>query len=324
MYTVILMSSRKNSVRQHTITRGHVFLFSCFALLLFTLAIGGFNYGLVQKQHRTNSEKQLQASTEKKIEQLTQEKLQIESELTDVNEEMKTIHQMTEQIKEVLGILGQGGGFSGMSGVSARAEGAYDTQQENVLAVDRSSDDPHEKPESLTPGILKQEVLFVYNYMIEHQKQLSEYPSILPVDIQQANGKKHAYWYSSQFGWRLHPLTQKREFHQGLDIKAEPGVPVIATAVGTIAEVKQDEHFGKTIRINHESLLLETLYAHLQDYADNLKVGQEVTRGQLIGYVGNTGRSTGPHLHYGIYDMQKEQWVNPIKHILDQEPTISR
>lgn len=324
MYTVILMSSRKNSVRQHAITRVHVFFFCCFVLLLFTLAIGGFNYGLLQKRQRSNSEKQLQVSTEKKIEQLTQEKLRTESELTVINEEMKTIRQMTEQIKEVLGIFGQGGGLSSSAEGATGTEGAYDTQQENSSAIDRNSDDTHENPKSLTPEILKQEVLFVYNYMIEHQKQLGEYPSILPVDLQQANGEKHAYWYSSQFGWRLHPLTQKREFHQGLDIKTEPGVPVIAAAAGTIAEVKQDGHFGKTVRINHESLLLETLYAHLQDYADNLKVRQEVTRGQLIGYVGNTGRSTGPHLHYGIYDMQKEQWVNPIKYILDQEPTISR
>jgi len=61
----------------------------------------------------------------------------------------------------------------------------------------------------------------------------------------------------------------------------------------------------------------------LQDYAEGLKVGAKVTRGQVIGYIGNTGRSTGPHLHYGIYNMQKEQWSNPIKYILDQKPTLS-
>ena len=121
----------------------------------------------------------------------------------------------------------------------------------------------------------------------------------------------------------MHPLTKQREFHQGLDIKTPSGIPVIAAAGGSVAAVKTNGNLGKTIEIEHETLLLKTLYAHLEDYADGLKVGDQVTRGQLIGYVGNTGRSTGTHLHYGIYDRKKERWINPINYILDQQPTVS-
>lgn len=323
MYTLILMSSRKNSVRQHTINRGHILLFFFSLLLLFTIAIGGFNYGLSQKYQRIDAEERLQADAKKEIEEIMRAKVQTESELNDINEEMKSIRQMTEQIRQTLGILGQGGGGSRVSGESEGVDETDDIQQENVSTIGGISEDTHEKQEPLTVSILKDEVLVLHDYISKHQEQLDEYPSILPVDLQQADGKPHVYWYSSGFGWRMHPLTQQREFHQGLDIKTQAGVPVIAAAAGTVAAVKTNGYLGKTVEIEHETLLLKTLYAHLQDYAEGLKVGEEVTRGQLIGYVGNTGRSTGAHLHYGIYNQQKEQWVNPIKYILDRQPTLS-
>lgn len=323
MYTLILMSTRKNSVRQYTINRGHILLFACVLVLLCVAGIGGVNYGLFQKDQRISAEEQLQASTTKKIEEITQAKLTVESELAALNEEMADIHEMIEHIRQALGILGQGGGENSIAGDFEGAEGLNETQQENVSGIGNIAADTHEQQQALTVSLLKQKVLSLYNYVSEHQKQLDEYPSILPIKLQQENGKIYTYWYSSGFGWRMHPLTKQREFHQGLDIKAQEGVPVIAAAAGTIVEVKQKGYLGKTIEIEHLRSQMKTLYAHLQDYAEDLKVGEQVTRGQLIGYVGNTGRSTGAHLHYGIYSEQKEQWVNPIKYILDQQPVIS-
>ena len=323
MYTLIFMSSHGNSVRQHTITRGHVlFLFS--ALLLLCLGgIGGFYYGLSQKQQRTSSEKELLASTEQQIEQLTQAKHQAESKLADVNEEMKDILEMVEQIQEALGILGQGGGDSSGDWVPEGTEESADTQQANAAAIAGTSEDTPEKQEPLTPSLLKQKVLLLHDHIREHQKLLDGYPSILPVKLEQEGGEKHVYWYSSGFGWRIHPLTKKREFHQGLDIKTQSGVPVIAAAAGSVVKVETNGYLGKTVEIEHEGEKFKTLYAHLKGYAEGLKVGEEVARGQIIGYVGNTGRSTGAHLHYSVYDIPKERWVNPIKYILDQQPTLS-
>ncbi|MCE2415172.1 M23 family metallopeptidase [Candidatus Poribacteria bacterium] len=229
---------------------------------------------------------------------------------------MKDIRQMAEKIQQALGILGQGGGGSSVPWVDEGSEGSVNAQQEN-------SDNTHEKTDSLTPSILKHEILPLYNYVSEHQKHLDGHPSILPVKLQQENGEKYGYWYSSGFGWRTHPLTKRREFHQGLDIKTRSGVPVIAAADGTVAKIERGTYLGKTIEINHEGNRLKTLYAHLKDYADGLKVGQKVTRDQIIGYVGNTGRSTGAHLHYAVYEIEKKRWVNPIPYILDQQPTFS-
>ncbi len=318
MYTLILMSSRKNSVRQHTFHRGYVLFFFSIILFLCIGAIGGLNYGISQQQQRTHSKEKTQLDAEKKIEQITQEKRQVELELIEVNEEMKSIRRMAAQIQEALGILGQGGGNS-----PEGAEGFVDTQQETISMMAGTSETTEEKEETLTINSLKHEIQHLHAHVNEHQKRFDEYPSILPVKLQQEGAKKQVYWYSSQFGWRTHPLTKKREFHQGLDIKTQSGVPVIAAAAGTVVKAKTNGYLGKTIEIEHEVRLLKTVYAHLKDYAAGLKVGQKVTRGQIIGYVGNTGRSTGAHLHYGIYDIEKERWVNPIKYIFDQQPTFS-
>jgi murein DD-endopeptidase MepM/ murein hydrolase activator NlpD len=322
MYTVIFMSSRGNSVRQHVIDQGRVLFFSFVIFAVFLAMIGGLGYGLFQKHQKANSDKKLQASLEEN-DKLMQAKFQVELELADVNEEMKDIREMAEKIQQALGILGQGGGDSSVSWVSEGTEESADTQQENVSAIDDTSDHTPEKQEALTPSMLKHEILPLYDYASEHQSQIDGYPSILPVKLQQENGEKYGYWYSSGFGSRTHPLTKKREFHQGLDIKTRSGVPVIAAADGRVVKIERNGYLGKIIEIDHEGDRFKTLYAHLKDYVDGLKVGQKVTRGQIIGYVGNTGRSTGAHLHYAVYDMGNKRWVNPIKYILDQQPTFS-
>ena len=322
MYTVIFMSSRGNSVRQHVIDQGRVLFFSFVIFAVFLAMIGGLGYGLFQKHQKANSDKKLQASLEEN-DKLMQAKFQVELELADVNEEMKDIREMAEKIQQALGILGQGGGDSSVSWVSEGTEESADTQQENVSAIDDTSDHTPEKQEALTPSMLKHEILPLYDYASEHQSQIDGYPSILPVKLQQENGEKYGYWYSSGFGSRTHPLTKRREFHQGLDIKTRSGVPVITAADGRIVKIERNAYLGKIIEIDHEGDRFKTLYAHLKDYVDGLKVGQKVTRGQIIGYVGNTGRSTGAHLHYAVYDMGNKRWVNPIKYILDQQPTFS-
>lgn len=315
MYTLIFMSSRGNSVHQYAINQGRAVFLSFVIFAVFLAMIGGLGYGLFQRHQKANSDKKLQASL--------QENDKLTLELASVNEEMKDIRQMTEKIQQTLGIFGQGGGEHRVSWAAEETEGSAVPGQEQVSATDGTSDNTDEKSDPLTPSILRQEILPLYTYVSEHQKQLDGYPSILPVKLQQENGEKYNYWYSSGFGWRIHPLTKRREFHQGLDIKTRSGVPVITAADGRVVRVKRGTYLGKTVEIEHEGDTFKTLYAHLKDYADGLEVGQKVMRNQIIGYVGNTGRSTGAHLHYGIYDMGKKRWVNPMKYILDQQPTFS-
>ena len=322
MYTLIFMSSRGDSVRQHTITRVHVVLFSIFILALCLGGIGGLGYGHFQKQQRAASDTRLQTSLEK-IEGLTREKLEIESELATLHEEMSSIRQIVKQIQETLGIIGQGGGDNNTVWNPGEREEGTDDPRENSATISDPKIQAPEAEQPLTANSPKQEIQSLYEYVTVHKNQLDSHPSILPIKLEQSNGEKYAFWYSSHFGPRIHPITKRHELHQGLDIKTRAGVPVIAAADGTVEQMGKESYWGNTVEINHDTSRFKTLYAHLRGYADDIKVGEKVVRGQIIGYVGNTGRSTGAHLHYGVYDMEKETWVNPIAHILDQQPTFS-
>lgn len=119
-------------------------------------------------------------------------------------------------------------------------------------------------------------------------------------------------WVSSGFGARVSPFTGQRDFHKGLDISGRIGTPIYATAKGTISFAGTDGGYGRAITLSHGSGLV-TRYAHLHRLA--VKKGQKVTRGELIGYMGNSGRSTGPHLHYEV--RLNGVCVNPTRYILN-------
>ncbi|MEA3498383.1 MAG: M23 family metallopeptidase [Campylobacterota bacterium] len=104
---------------------------------------------------------------------------------------------------------------------------------------------------------------------------------------------------TSRFGWRKHPITQKRKYHKGLDLKAKRATDVFTTADGVVryAQKKNDGAFGRLIIISH-NFGFETVYAHLRKV--KVKVGDVVKKGDLIALSGNSGRSNGPHLHYEV------------------------
>jgi len=104
---------------------------------------------------------------------------------------------------------------------------------------------------------------------------------------------------ASGFGMRLDPFTKAPKMHYGMDFTADIGTPVYATGDGTIIRAdSKSSGFGRHIRIDHGYGYI-TIYAHLSEY--DTRVGQKVKRGEIIGYVGNTGRSRGPHLHYEVH-----------------------
>jgi murein DD-endopeptidase MepM/ murein hydrolase activator NlpD len=102
-------------------------------------------------------------------------------------------------------------------------------------------------------------------------------------------------WISSGYGSRIHPVNKRRSFHNGIDIAAPIGTEVIAVADGKVIEAGCGGNIGKCVRISHPKGI-ESVYGHLSQFA--VRVGQKVTQGEKIGEVGNTGRSTGPHLHF--------------------------
>jgi len=104
---------------------------------------------------------------------------------------------------------------------------------------------------------------------------------------------------NSAFGYRVHPLSGKWAGHQGLDYPAPKGTPIRATARGKISFIGTQRGYGKVIFIEH-SYGYSTVYAHQSRFKKGLKKGGSVQKGQIIGYVGSTGVSSGPHLHYEL------------------------
>ena len=127
-------------------------------------------------------------------------------------------------------------------------------------------------------------------------------PSIQPVKNQNVTRM------ASGYGYRIDPFTKNRRFHYGMDFSARKGTPIYATGNGTVKRAdNRSSGFGKHIRIDH-GFGYVSLYAHLSKY--NVRRGQKVKRGDIIGFVGNTGRSIGPHLHYEILKDNKK--INPL------------
>ncbi len=133
------------------------------------------------------------------------------------------------------------------------------------------------------------------------REQLASTPSILP-----SRG-----WLTSGFGYRISPFTGTIQMHEGVDISNAVGTPVIAPADGLVMKVGRAYGYGKELVINH-GYGITTRYAHL--HKAHVKIGQKVKRGDLIAELGNTGRSTGPHLHYEV--SVNNVPVDPRKYIL--------
>ena len=115
---------------------------------------------------------------------------------------------------------------------------------------------------------------------------------------------------SSRYGNRKHPILGYTKMHRGVDFAAPSGTPVFAAGDGVIEKIGWNGSFGKYIRIRHTGTY-KTAYAHLSGFHKNIRIGKRVLQGKTIGYVGSTGRSTGPHLHYEV--IKNNVQVNPMK-----------
>ena len=160
-----------------------------------------------------------------------------------------------------------------------------------------------DKAQTLGETILREEIKQqeIAHSISRQLEKLATIPVIMPT-----RGR-----FSSPFGWRKDPFKGTRRFHKGIDITARTGTPIRATANGFITQVSVSPSYGLVIMLKH-SEELTTRYAHLSRFA--VEEGQHVLRGQVIGYVGNSGRSKAPHLHYEVY--VKDKPVNPRNYIL--------
>ncbi|MDA9564062.1 M23 family metallopeptidase [Flavobacteriales bacterium] len=132
----------------------------------------------------------------------------------------------------------------------------------------------------------------VYNMAIQKEKMLASIPAVQPV------ANKDLKRMASGFGRRIHPVYKTEMMHWGMDFSAPVGTEIYATGNGVIKKAKYQKGYGKHIVIDH-GYGYETYYAHMSQF--KVRVGQKIKRGEIIGYVGNTGTSTAPHLHYEVH-----------------------
>ena len=153
-------------------------------------------------------------------------------------------------------------------------------------------------------ALKEQSVIELWEILSDRQSLLSATPYIKP-----ARGP-----IGSRFGYRIDPINGKQKMHAGVDIVASPGTPVRAPADGVVSFAGWDEQFGKLVSIDHGYGVL-TRYAHNSQIY--VQVGQKVSKFDVISATGNTGRSTGPHLHYEV--RVNGIPVNPMNYILDEQ-----
>jgi murein DD-endopeptidase MepM/ murein hydrolase activator NlpD len=147
--------------------------------------------------------------------------------------------------------------------------------------------------------VTQQELLRVLR---ENRDAIASMPTIWPVDG----------FISSPFGVRSSSFSGRSEFHKGLDIRARIGTPITAPGRGGVSMAGGDGAYGLSVELQH-SRAITTKYGHMQRIV--VREGQQVKRGDVIGFVGTTGRSTGPHLHYEVKINGVQ--VNPMRYILN-------
>ena len=153
---------------------------------------------------------------------------------------------------------------------------------------------------------------------IEHEMEQDEAardhtPSILPVP------PSSDYYISDRYGIRADPYTGQRQFHGGVDIAGHSGTDILATAAGVVEKVQRDRRIGNYITLDHGHGF-RTVYGHLLR-KPTLKDGDKVKRGDVIGLLGNTGRSTGPHVHYAVHRNGKSK--DPFRYIFNNRKVSS-
>ncbi|MFY8004058.1 MAG: M23 family metallopeptidase, partial [Chitinophagaceae bacterium] len=139
------------------------------------------------------------------------------------------------------------------------------------------------------------------NMVKNKEKLLAAIPAIQPISNKQLDR------IASGFGYRIDPVYKVRKLHQGLDFTAPQGTPIYATADGVIKEANFVQGYGNHVVINH-GYGYQTLYGHMVRI--KARAGQRIKRGEVIGYVGSTGKSTGPHCHYEVHRNGKP--VDPV------------
>lgn len=254
-------------------------------VFLFLAALVGINGFFVQYFLSTKDIKKDLVFAEREIEEKESRLVGILAELEVLREDINRIRQFDNQLKMLVGekTVAEESSVGGIESDDFKVDMLPLHRQElasrKILGYIREL-----KKDSQLEEVIQQDLIV---YMNESTQKLASIPSIIP-----SQG-----FISSRFGNRISPFTGSRQLHKGLDIAAPIGTKIIAPADGKVVFAQRDGAYGLSVEVDHGNGII-TRYAHMSKF--NVKRGDKIKRGDLIGLVGNTGRSTGAHLHYEV------------------------
>lgn len=308
-FTLIVVPERSSKVRRVQVPRRFITLAGGL-LVLFVAVLGAatVHYFYVIDQVTQNRSLRAENTRIKKHMVLAEGRIsKIEKEFARVNSFDRKLREITKLSDPIRGLaigpvnkpVANGSSFDSSLSLFASPPPADDPDQLDLEFALLES-----RLHGISAAFKRQESSLrqLSRYYDAEKSLLANTPSIWPL---------HG-WVTSEFGMRDDPYTGARTMHHGLDISGPEGKPVIATAGGVVVYAGVRGGYGNAVVIDH-GMGVVTFYAHMKEYL--VKVGDKIKRGQHIGALGNTGRSTGPHLHYEI--RVNDVPVNPRSYILE-------
>ncbi|MGE4318567.1 MAG: M23 family metallopeptidase [Deferribacterales bacterium] len=301
-FTVMIFDeSRLGDVKTRKISSTFITVFLAAVFLYVAASSAGFYY-------LSNLYKEKQVLITYKTENIKLKK-QIngyENQLVVINDKLASVSELENKVRS-LAVYGKAG--SGKKQLAIGGKEVDVTQDISSISARKDKDYFKDLSSALTNlgTELEKKALSLSelaDYLEEQKLLLSSTPSIWPT-----NG-----WISSHFGYRISPFTGRRVFHEGLDVASKIGAPVRATAAGTVVFSGRKNGYGRVVIIDHGFGYM-TKYAH--NSANLVNAGDKVKKGDRIAQVGNSGRSTGPHVHYEV--LVNGVPVNPLKFIVSSK-----
>lgn len=297
-FTLMLIPHSRGKVRQIAISRSGFFLILLGVAVFFALLSSSINdYRQARsKEARLHKLERVNKTQEEKILSLVQE-------IEGFSEKMEELKKLEDKLRILAGVGG---------GSETEEEKLGKGGPENYLLLEKEIE--LEKGGSLSTnliGKIEENVVFLKNEIKRCEKSLGELEEIIREKIDLFASTPNIFpvqgWISSGYGWRRNPFTRKKEFHRAIDIVAPWGTEVKAAAQGKVISTGWGGAYGLIIRIN-DGHGYYTVYGHLSHIL--VKKGQWVKKGDIIGRVGSSGRSTGPHLHFEVWF--NEKIINPL------------
>jgi murein DD-endopeptidase MepM/ murein hydrolase activator NlpD len=302
--TFFILSYTGATVKRITVSRRFLGgISACVTVFVILSAFVGYDYYTIKT---TFNKQKLESKIAKQKDEILVQRRQIDKFSNDINILKSTLVELNNFEKKIriIANIEKPAEDDSLFGVGGSTPEDLDSQASSIENPNGLMREMHSQTRQLTLASIHQKngLESLYDELVRQRNLLSSTPSIRP-----ATG-----WISSRFGYRESPFTGLREFHKGLDIANRKGTPIIAPGDGTVTFAGSKGFLGKLVVINHGHGMV-THYGHLEKIL--VKRNQNVKRGDTIGHMGNSGRGTGPHVHYEV--LLNGIPVNPEKYILN-------